>query len=472
MENKNKQGSSSSSAYVNLSFQSIVWPVIYPFNIARHLALQHYFRKSERFPEEKLRELQLRQLQLLLKHALQTVPYYQKEYQNTGINLTTDLQWEDWLKLPVLKRSTVQNQFTGLQSSRIPAGHGRTFITSTSGSTGTPVQVMKSWPIQFFWNAVKLRDHYWHQREAVGRKHAAIRFVEDKFRARPPDGENFRSWGFPLNRLYATGPSCLLSIESPVTDQVSWLCKQDPDYLLTNSTNLYALAQAFDSSSLHLKNLKQLITISECLDLEVREYCENVFGVPLKDIYSSQEIGYIALQCPEYTHYHVQAETVLVEVLDDHDQPCKSGEIGRIVVTSLHNFAMPLLRYEIGDYAEVGEPCSCGRTLPVLKRIYGRVRNMLTLPGGKKIWPRIRTQYYAETAGADIRQAQLIQHSLEEIEVRLVVPSPLKEEQQKKLTGMIQEALGHPFHIRYSFLDEIPRSKGGKFEEFISKLDV
>ena len=76
-----------------------------------------------------------------------------------------------------------------------------------------------------------------------------------------------------------------------------------------------------------------------------------------------------------------------MEVLDNHGRPCKEGETGRVVLTDLHNFTMPLIRYEIGDYAEVGPPCACGRGLPVLARILGRSRNMLTLPAGDRIWP-------------------------------------------------------------------------------------
>jgi phenylacetate-coenzyme A ligase PaaK-like adenylate-forming protein len=88
--------------------------------------------------------------------------------------------------------------------------------------------------------------------------------------------------------------------------------------------------------------------------------------VNIADIYSEQEVGYIALQFPDYPYYHVQPENILVEVLDDNGNVCSSGDIGRVVITTLHNFTTPLIRYEIMDYAKVGEPCSCGRGLPVL----------------------------------------------------------------------------------------------------------
>jgi phenylacetate-CoA ligase len=96
---------------------------------------------------------------------------------------------------------------------------------------------------------------------------------------------------------------------------------------------------------------------------------EEAWGVPVIFIYSRAEIGVMALQCPQNDHLHVQSENVRLEVLDDDNMPCQPGETGRVVVTPLHNYQTPLVRYEIGDYAEVGEACSCGRGLPVLIRI-------------------------------------------------------------------------------------------------------
>jgi phenylacetate-coenzyme A ligase PaaK-like adenylate-forming protein len=96
------------------------------------------------------------------------------------------------------------------------------------------------------------------------------------------------------------------------------------------------------------------------------------WDVPLTDLYAADEAGCIALQCPDHEHYHVQSESVLVEVLDVEGRACAPGAVGRVVVTTLQNFAMPLVRYDIGDVAEAGDPCPCGRGLPVLRRIARR----------------------------------------------------------------------------------------------------
>jgi phenylacetate-CoA ligase len=104
---------------------------------------------------------------------------------------------------------------------------------------------------------------------------------------------------------------------------------------------------------INLPGLKQLRTFGEVLSDETRELCQRAWQVGIADLYSSEEAGSIAVQC-EHGAYHLQSENLLVEIIDDHGAACLPGEIGRVLITTLHNFAMPLIRYEIGDYAECG----------------------------------------------------------------------------------------------------------------------
>jgi phenylacetate-CoA ligase len=189
--------------------------------------------------------------------------------------------------------------------------------------------------------------------------------------------------------------------------------------------------------------------------------------VEVVDMYSSQEVGIIALQCPVSGLYHVQSESLLVEVLNDDGLPCKPGEIGRIVITDLHNFATPIIRYEIRDYAEAGPACPCGRGLRTLARIMGRRRNMVVFPNGERHWPLLGAYRFREIA--DIKQYQAIQHALDDIEIRLVVEHALSSEQEQRLTAIIHRALGHEFALRFSYFNqELAKTRGGKFEEFVS----
>ena len=186
-------------------------------------------------------------------------------------------------------------------------------------------------------------------------------------------------------------------------------------------------------------------------------------------MYSAEEAGCIALQCPQTDNYHVQSESLLVEVLDDKGDPCEPGEIGRVILTTLHNFAMPLIRYQIGDYAEAGGPCPCGRGLPTLKRILGRRRNRARLPDGRRIWPQLSSESWSDIK--EIECIQIRQKTLDRLDIGVVSPHPLNPSDETRLTGSLHQVFGYPFACIFSCLDAIPCHANGKLEPFISELD-
>jgi phenylacetate-CoA ligase len=180
----------------------------------------------------------------------------------------------------------------------------------------------------------------------------------------------------------------------------------------------------------------------------------------------------ISLQCPDHEHYHVQSEHVFVEVLDEDGNLCRPGETGKLFVTSLHNLAMPLIRYDLGDYVEVGPPCPCGRGLPVITRIVGRTHNMLVMPSGERRWPLLSSaDIEAMLAIAPtIRQYQFVQKAPELIELRLAVAEILSKSEEARLATWIQSKFGAAFEITFTYYDELPRRAAGKFEEFICEI--
>ena len=223
------------------------------------------------------------------------------------------------------------------------------------------------------------------------------------------------------------------------------------------------------ANEIKLPDLREVRTLGESGDETLQSLCRQAWGVPVVDMYTCQEAGYLALQCPEQPHYHVQSENVLLEVVDEQGRRCAPGEVGRVLITSLNNFATPLIRYEIGDYAEVGEACSCGRGLPVLKRIMGRYRNLLMLPDGTRRWPRLGYQGGLRDI-APIDLMQMIQCDQTHIDVRLVMPRRLSAAEQENLTGFIRKNLGYPFSLRFEYVDGIRNPANGKAEQFISRL--
>jgi phenylacetate-CoA ligase len=443
-----------------------VWPAFSSPHGAQILAMLYQLENSQYLPPAELLAKQLLQINEIFRHSIRRVPYYKETLKAAGFNRSMDITSEQWLQVPVLSRSAVQKHREELLSIKIPQNHGRTGVVKTSGSTGRPVEVTGTDVTQFYYRAFALRDHFWQQRDFSG-KMAAIRFTEEGKAEYP--GVAAPDWGATTAGIINTGPGVILNSSTDIALQAEFLMQEEPDYLLSYPSNIDALARYFIKKSLKLRKLRAVRTLGEMLGDEVRSVCREAWGVGLVDMYTAQEVGYIALQCPENEDvYHVQAENLYVEVVDDKDQPCKPGEVGRVLLTTLHNFAMPLIRYEIGDYAEVGGLCSCGRTLPVLSRIMGRRRNMLVLPNGERSWPG--TGLATGRKELPFSQFQLVQKSLDRIEARLVVEREFTPEEKKKFITTLQKVLRYPFNIDIIYLEDIPRSSGGKFEDFISEV--
>jgi phenylacetate-CoA ligase len=261
-----------------------------------------------------------------------------------------------------------------------------------------------------------------------------------------------------------------LPISTDVETQLRWLQKVDPHILLTYPANLDALLTQMRHEGIALARLREVRTVSGTVTAALRERCRQVLGAPLTDLYSAQEVGVIALQCPDSGLLHVQSEHVLVEVLDEQGQPCREGEIGQVAVTDLHNFAMPLIRYALRDWAEVGPACSCGRGLPTLRRVVGRTRNMAMNPEGKLFWPVLETRRMLE-AIPHLRQYQFEQTAENAITARLVCAPAPSPEQLRTLQATLEQMLGHAYRWTWQVSDApLPLSASGKFEEFISSI--
>lgn len=448
------------------SVPGIVWPALLSAKAASLLALQYQFEQSQWWPPEQLESEQFSQLNQLAEHAWRTVPAYRTRLAEAGYSGEQAMTPEIWRRIPVMTRRDVQQAGDALHSTSIPPGHGSTFSMSTSGSTGTPVTVRKTAIEQLYWQAFNLRSQLWHCRDFC-RTLAVIRAFHGKHSIYP-DGSRQKSWGSPVATVFPTGPCVLLDISTGLAQQSEWLARQNPDYLLSPATNLMFLARHCQEAGLSLPALKRVRSFGEIVDGEVRETCRDIWGVEVMDIYTSVEAGYLAVQCPEQDHYHIQAESVLLEILDDDNEPVLPGQWGRVVVTPLHNFATPLLRYEMGDYAELGERCDCGRGLPVIKRILGRGRDMVVLPSGEKRFGWLSSRGIAKIAA--LVQYQVVQRSPEEMEVRMVAHRHLTEDEREIVRATIIQGFGYDFALTFTYHDELPRSASGKFFVFRSEI--
>jgi phenylacetate-CoA ligase len=415
-----------------------------------------------------MRARQFDQIGELVAHIDRSVPYYGVTLRKAGVRPGQPISEDAWRRAPILTRRAAQDGNDRLFATQTPPSHGQVGDHTTSGTSGMPVRLKQTKLHHLFWQSFVLREEVWHRRDLSATILGIRRDDQRQDLSGAVHVRRMPDWGAPVSTVYPTGPSLVLDYRSSVADQAQVVRRERPAYLTVYPSVLLELLRHCREHDVAFEGLKGVRTVLEVLAPEVRQLCREVLGVGITDVYSCGEAGYLAIQCPEYGAYHLQQENALIEILDDAGAPCAPGAVGRVVVTTLHNFAMPLLRYELGDLAEMGEACPCGRTLPVITRIVGRARDMLTLPDGAKRYP-----FYGHSAmmtvGA-IRQHQVVQKSLTEIEIRLVVAHPLSPAEEAKIREAAIEGLGHPFEITLAYTDEIKRDRSGKYAEFRSEI--
>ncbi|MCC7484363.1 MAG: phenylacetate--CoA ligase family protein [Burkholderiales bacterium] len=443
---------------VRSGLPGVIWPAVTAPDTALALALQYQLERSQWLPPAALHELQQRQLDAVLRHAWETVPFYRWHWHTRAGPGAAPLR-DRFAGLPLLHRADLERGFDALKSGACPASHGPVVEGSTAGTTGKPVRTLRTGYAALWWRVIALRDHLWHARDFDGNL-AAI--------APGAVAGESAGWGPATAMLDAGGRSAARDLSGAPETWLEWLAARQPDYLLAPPSVVAGLARCTLAHRTGLPRLKEARTFGERLGPDVRRLAREAWSAPVTDTYSCDEAGFLALQCPAHEHYHVQSESVLLEVLDEQGNACPPGSVGRVVVTTLQNFAMPLVRYDTGDWAEAGGRCPCGRGLPVLKRIAGRTRNaIVTAPGGR-VWPEVSPRGLSQVA--PVLQCQLVQTQLDLIEARVVAAGTLTPAQTAGLHAILRSGLPAGVRLEIVTMAALARGAGGRFEDVVSAL--
>lgn len=423
------------------------------------VSLLDQMKVIQHWPAERIRKQQFRQIRKLVAHFRSTSPWYGRRLEEAGCPAPEQIDEENFNQLPVLTRTDFQDAGEVLYSTAPPHDHGELNSFTTSGSTGKPVTIRATTLADALHWASFIRNDMWHSRDFSG-KFAYIQAYRDLGFAAAPEGASFEAW----NEVFDTGPLVKLNVASSTLEQqMAWLQREQPAYLMSFPSSLEALARQCIKHGEPFPWLENVSTIGEQLSPAQREVMQKAWGKPVCETYGCAEATYIAFQSPASERLLVQSESVYVEILDDNDEPCPAGVPGRVVVTTLHNFATPVIRYEVGDLAVWGNPEE-GFGLPVIEYVLGRSRNAIRLPNGEKAFP-LR---WSEEMGriAPVRQWQMIQKSYTKIEVSLVVERPLSKSEEREILAAFSRVLGDGFQLYAKYVETIPRSASGKFEEF------
>ena len=406
-------------------------------------------------------EMEASQAQLvykLLLHARRTTPFY-KERLDIGLRSSADVK-ELWRRIPILTRAeAIQNRLK-LVSRKSPRDMGPVSEGKTSGSTGTPFVFKKNAAMDIVATALTERMFRWWSMD--GRKSLAQIASDGAREAPPPHGKTTYGW---LSDQ-PSGAKHFIGMHTDADTHLRWLIGCRANYFGSYPAVLREMATMVRERGIELK-FDQLFSFAAMLDQETRDLCRSVFGAEIADTYGTQEAGHIAAQCPGCGNYHISAEAMVVEVLRSDGSPAALGETGRVVVTPLYGYAMPLIRYALEDLAEVGpSPGPCGRGHPTLRRILGRARNMFRFRDGRIVWPVASSFRLAQFVS--LKQFQVVQLDFDRIEVRYVPDVTGGPVDLPALTARMREVLRQPVQVQVRCVDRIERAAGGKLEECLS----
>lgn len=436
------------------SFFNTLFPKLLPGEAARVLHLHQQLQSFEQFDAERQESLLSAQLENLLVHAKRYSPYW-KEQLGSWAPESSPLE-QTLRSLPSLSRNDLKSRF-GEIIARFPQKRKmRTAKSSTSGSTGTPVTIEHLMdihnPLQ---NATKLLTARWHNIDPQKPLGTLSSKVKDNDRV--PLGLPFRWYG-PV----AIGFSCSAK-EREYGELYEYCALKKPSYLLSGPGMFLGLAKYAIKNKRYDLRPEIALSYASAVTEETREIVREGLGAKIVDRYSSEEAGTIAVQCPKHDHLHVLSPLVMVEIIDEHGVPCSVGQPGRVFITSLQSYGMPLIRYDIGDMAEWGEPCDCGIALPVIKKLWGRLRHMITHPDGRTTYAVLYTRDFEDLENLEEYRFVLHQNSVVVAQLKVKEPS---ENLARSVTETVQRALTYPYPVRIQYVDKIDWGLSWKKESF------
>ena len=446
------------SALYERLFRRVLFP-LYEGTLRGRKTLSYLdeYERNERLAPEAIAALQWRKLKALLEHCHREVPYYQKRWAEIGVTPADIRTPADYAKLPVLTKADIRANFDDLAAE---SWRGRLLYKATGGSTGEPLRFGFTRESNERRTAVMWRGYGWTGARmgrrtlylwggAVGnpsRKQVLKdRFYHAAFGRRVLDS-------FPMS-------------ESNMASYADAIDAYRPEVMVAYVGPLVRLAEWMLASGRRVHAPEAILGGAEALLDYQRDIIQRAFGAPAYNTYGCREFMLIASECEHRDGLHVNADHLVVEtpgaIVDDTGAD--------VVITDLHNYGMPFIRYQNGDLATPASgTCACGRTLPRLKRVDGRKLDAIRTRSGHILPGEFFPHMLKDVPG--VRRFQVVQRSLDALDISIVRGPAFDESGLAYARREIAKVLGDATEVRFHFVDEIVTGANGKFRVTISEL--
>ncbi len=426
-----------------------------------------FLQKSQWWSKEKLEEYQMQQLEKLLAHSYENVPYYRRIFNERDLKPKDIKSIGDLRKLSYLTKDIIRENLPDLIAQNYPKSKLK-YVT-TSGTTGIPLGLYwekgvsnpKEWA--FVWRQWNWARFRFGEKRVILRGNVINRFKDGK-----------RQWSEynPINKaLYLSSYDMTDENLHKYIEQIN---KFKPVALQGYPSSLYILANFLRNNELILGGIKCILTCSETLYPHQREMIEKYLGAKIYDHYGNSERNALIMQC-EKGGYHVISEYGVIELIDnDNNSVNKDGEVGEIIATGFNNYAMPFIRYKTGDLGIYSKKkCLCGRNYPLVERIEGRVQEFIVAKDGSLISLGPALFGIHDDKWSNIKQIQFLQKDPGNLTIQIVKNQSCSEneisEYVLKLFKVRFEGL---FKLKVNCLDDIPRTKSGKHKYLVQEVPI
>lgn len=417
-------------------------------------AIYEYTQRSH-YNKDEWKEWQDDRLAEILNICCEHVPYYRDnwtpEQKDAARNLNLD-------QLPLLEKAPLRHNAKDFCRTDIQP---KTYTFHTSGSTGTPIEsiytledLQKSMAVREVRSA-NWADVSFEQPRAT----FSGRMVEpNPNKLGPLYRYNLAEKQVYFSPFHLSSKTAYLYVHALNKHHIVWMT----GYAVSS----YLLAKFMLENNLKTPHLKAIITTSEKLTDSMRQVMEKAYGCKVYEEYSTVETAAFASEC-SLGSLHVSPDIGIIEILDKEGKPCQTEEVGEIVVTRLINDYQHLIRFRLGDMgAWSNKTCECGRQMPVLKEISGRIEDVVVGPDGRQM-----VRFHGVFVGQPhVEEGQVIQESIDHIHVKVSPINGYNHEDEKDIINRVQERLGSDVRVTVETVSQIPREKSGKFKAVISNL--
>ncbi|MGH9839386.1 MAG: phenylacetate--CoA ligase family protein [Blastocatellia bacterium] len=412
------------------------------------------YLERDRLTAGEWKRWQIEKMKEALGSAVQDVAFYRQQWGAAQVKAARAGRLED---LPLLEKDAVRaDPYAFLRP-----GVRRPLVFYTSGSSGTPIASL--------YTIEELRASM-AVREARSARWAGVSFrlpratfsgrlvVPDAASAGPYYRFNYAEKQAYFSAFHLRPDTARGYLDAIAGHRIEWLTGY--------AVSFYLLAKFMLDQNLKAPPLKAVVTTSEKVTDEMREVMETAYGCRVYEEYAAVENIFFASECEQH-RLHVSPDVGVIEILRPDGAPCDPGETGEVVATGLMRRSQPLIRYRLGDLASWDDaPCPCGRQMPVIKEVVGRIEDVVVGPDGRQL-VRFHGIFVNQP---HVREGQIIQEALDRFRVKIVPASGFGEADVADIIYRMQQRLGSRIEVIVEPVEEIPRTKAGKFQAVVSLL--